>query len=53
MAMIILLGPYKRHIKASSDVHLTFFIVLSDSRKGQSSLSSDPFQNRSTADRHY
>ena len=25
-----LLGPDKRHIKASSDFHLSFFIVLSD-----------------------
>ena len=24
------LGPDKRHIKASSDIHLSFFIVLTD-----------------------
>ena len=25
-----LLGPDKRHIEASSDIHLSFFIVLTD-----------------------
>ena len=29
MTVASLLGPDKRHIKASSDIHLSFFIVLS------------------------
>ena len=28
--MASLLGPDKRHMKASSDIHLSFYIVLSD-----------------------
>ena len=30
MTVARLLGPNKRHIKSSSDLHLSFFIVLSD-----------------------
>ena len=30
MTVASLLGPDKRHIKASSDIHLRFYIVLSD-----------------------
>ena len=30
MTVAGLLGPDKRHIKASSDIHLIFYIVLSD-----------------------
>ena len=30
MAVVSLLSPDKRHIKASSDIHLSFLIVLSD-----------------------
>ena len=30
MAVASLLGPDKHHIKASSDIHLSFFIVLSN-----------------------
>ena len=30
MTVASLLGPDKRHIKASSDIHLSFFNVLSD-----------------------
>ena len=40
MTVASLLGPDKRHIKASSDIHLCFFIVLSYffSRKNAVSL---------------
>ena len=30
MTVVIFLSPDKRHIKASSDIHLSFFIALSD-----------------------
>ena len=30
MTVVSFLGPDKRHIKASSDIHLSFFIALSD-----------------------
>ena len=30
MIVVGFLGPDKRHIKASSDIHLIFFIALSD-----------------------